>query len=174
MQNPTLILFLLAILCVSCKPKINQPSRQSDISADAKVSEVILTKPNYSGQTLCFYGKSQEVLKHNLELSFDGNIVSGFMVVEQPQYGSPVGAIKGKLVDNIIIADWTLVIEDDNQVNQVVFKLDGDKLYEARGEKITKEGKDVFKDMEKLKYEILYNKVDCSDISEVIGWAKEI
>lgn len=174
MQNLKLILFLLAILCVSCKPKINQQPPKSDNAADAKVSKVKSAKPNYAGQTLCFYGTSQDVLKHNLEVSFDGNIVSGFMVIEQPQYGSPVGAIKGKLVDNMIIADWTLVIEDDNQVNQVVFKLDGDKLYEARGEKITREGKDVFKDMKKLKYEILYNKVDCSNISEVIGWAKEI
>jgi len=174
MQNSKLILFLLAILCFSCKPKSNQQSEKSDTPADAKVSEIILAKPNYSGQTLCFYGESQDVLKHNLELFFDENIVNGFMVVDQPQYGSPVGAIKGKLVDNMIIADWSIEIEEDHFVNQVVFKLDGDQLYEATGEKIEKKGKNVFKDMEKLKYKILYNKVDCSNISEVIGWAKEI
>ena len=174
MPTSKLMLFLLAILCVSCQSNTNQQASQSDNAADAQESEVQLTKPNYAGQTLCFYGTSQDVLKHNLELSFEGNIVSGFMVIEQPQYGSPTGTIKGKLVDHTIIADWTLVIEDDKQVSQVVFKLDGDQLYEASGEKITREGKDVFKDMKKLKYEILYNKVDCSEISEVIGWVKEM
>jgi len=77
-------------------------------------------------------------------------------------------------VSDILTISRSIEIEEDHFVNQVVFKLDGDQLYEATGEKIEKKGKNVFKDMEKLKYKILYNKVDCSNISEVIGWAKEI
>lgn len=62
----------------------------------------------------------------------------------------------------MITADWAYSIGGSNQIETIVFKLEGDKLMKGEGELVEKGDKLVPKDASKLKFTDVYKKVDCS------------
>lgn len=128
-----------------------------------------------SGKTLCFQRKENETQQFSLELSFNEAKVTGYLTLYNAEAHTAAGSLKGELRDDFIFADYSLQFEGDSQVNEVSFYIDGDKLYEGKGEMEEKEfgGPLVFKDIEKIDYGIEYNKVECGVIAEHIQWSKD-
>ena len=110
--------------------------------------------------TMCFqYNFKKDVSLVKLIVS--GDDVSGDYHWHPDQKDGGHGTFKGKKVGNMINADWAYTIEGSNQIESIVFKMDGDKLMKGEGELVEKGDKLVPKDASKLKFTDLYNKVDC-------------
>ena len=112
------------------------------------------------GDTACFqfnFKKDVSLVK----LITSGDNVSGDYHWHPHEKDGGHGTFKGKKVGNMITADWAYTIEGSNQIETIVFKLDGDKLMKGEGELVEKGDKLVPKDVSKLKFTDVYNKVDC-------------
>ncbi|MFM9948062.1 MAG: hypothetical protein ACKV1O_09005 [Saprospiraceae bacterium] len=72
------------------------------------------------------------------------------------------GTFKGTKDGNVITATWNYIIEGSNQVEVVVFKIEGDKAMKASGElEETPDGKLQMKDPTTATWEETFTKVEC-------------
>jgi hypothetical protein len=108
-----------------------------------------------------------------VQITTDGDKVSGYMDWSPFEKDGGHGFLIGTKSGNMITADWTVMIEGSKNIEQVVFKIDGDKLLRAEGELVEKGDKLVLKDVAKAKYTDVYNKVDCEKVAKNIGFAKD-
>jgi hypothetical protein len=72
------------------------------------------------------------------------------------------GTFKGKKEGNIIIADWSYMVEGSNQTEEIMVKIEGDKALKASGE--LKEGKGgvlSLKDPASATWEETFTRVRC-------------
>ena len=107
-----------------------------------------------------------------IQIIMDGDKVSGYMEWAPNEKDGGSGSIVGTKSGNIITADWTYMIEGSKDTEQIMLKMDGDKLSKAEGELIDKNGKMVLKNPAKVKYVDVFNKVPCEKIAGNITSAK--
>ena len=108
-----------------------------------------------------------------VQLTIEGDKVMGYMDWTPDQKDGGHGFLVGTKTGSMIVADWTVMIEGSKNVEQIAFKIDGDKIVRAEAELIDKDGKLLIKDMAKAKYIDSYAKVDCAKIAKNIGFAKD-
>lgn len=123
--------------------------------------------------TQCYIASTDTKNTFSLELTSDTEQVFGYLTIQQPPHHTGIGRLIGTMENNLIIADYTFQIEGDTQIEELIFKIDGDKLYQAEGELIMEAGKSVLKDKTNLDFSIYFMPTDCPAISEAIGWSKE-
>ena len=112
--------------------------------------------------TLCFeyiYNKKDIT---TVQLVMKGDSVSGEMHWHPFEKDGAHGTLKGTKKGDVITADYAYMIEGSNQIEEVVFKLESDKLSKLEGELVEKGEKLVLKDPSKAKYTEVYPKADCS------------
>jgi nucleoid-associated protein YgaU len=109
-----------------------------------------------------------------VQITTEGDKVTGYMNWSPDQKDGGHGFLVGTKTGNMIVADWTYMIEGSKNTEQIAFKIDGDKLVRAQGELIEKGHKLVIKDMAKAKYIDSYPKVDCAKVAKDIGAAKDM
>jgi hypothetical protein len=109
-----------------------------------------------------------------VQLTMDGDKVTGYMDWTPDQKDGGRGFLVGTKTGNMIVADWTYMIEGSKNTEQIAFKIDGDKLIRAQGELTEKGKKLVIKDMAKAKYIDKYAKVECALVAKNIGFAKDV
>lgn len=125
------------------------------------------------GETTCYrYTIGKDVT--SVQITMDGDKVMGYMDWTPDQKDGGRGFLVGTKTGNLIVADWTFMIEGSKNTEQVAFKIDGDKLVRAEGELVEKGKKLVIKDMAKAKYIDKYDKVDCAMVAKNIGYAKDV
>lgn len=146
----------------------------SDIPKETKVKAIILSTPRspLDGKTQCYIASNNTTNTFSLELTGKGNEVTGYLTIQQPPHHTGTGKIKGIVDGNIITADYHLQIEGDNQIEELIFKIDGDNLYEAGGPLKEQGKKMVLKDKANLVFGTLYLAKPCSEIAEAISWSK--
>jgi len=72
------------------------------------------------------------------------------------------GTFKGTKDGNVITATWNYIIEGSNQVEVVMFKIEGDKALKASGElEETPDGKLKMKDPTTATWEETFLRVEC-------------
>lgn len=125
------------------------------------VTEAEQISPNASG---CYFS----LLKKDtakLQLTIDGSQVNGSLDYIRFQKDSNRGSISGKVIDSLIVADYTFQSEGLKSVRQVVFKIKGDKLIEGFGDIEMKGDTARFKDIFSLKFLSAqpFNKIDCGN-----------
>lgn len=101
--------------------------------------------------------------KIDLQLQYSsGDEITGTLIYGLAEKDSNKGTIKGKVENNILIADYTFYSEGTASTRQVAFKLEGDKLVEGYGE-LTQDGTH-FKDTSKLNFDskMPLTKIDCA------------
>ena|SRR6218665_2284390 len=100
--------------------------------------------------------------KIDLQLQYSGDEVTGTLNYALAEKDSNKGTIKGKVENNILIADYTFYSEGVESTRQVAFKLETDKLVEGYGE-LTEDGTH-FKDTNKLNFDskMSLTKIDCT------------
>ncbi len=161
MKKTIFMLSIFAIL-VGCEPKkadssastVNVPPPPAMPKVDSIAAVIV------KADTMCFqfnFKKDVSLVK----LILAGDNASGDYHWHPNEKDGGHGTFKGKKTGNMINADWTYMIEGATQTQEIVFKLDGDKILMGEGELVEKGTKLVYKDAAKLKYTDVYKKVDC-------------
>ena len=167
MKKTILMLTMMAALA-ACNSKPNEasgpPPPPPPIEPTATAKGDSMSKAAgvmVKSDTMCYqYNFKKDVSLVKLIVS--GDDVKGDYHWHPDQKDGGHGTFKGKKVGNMITADWAYTIEGSNQIETIVFKMDGDKLMKGEGELVEKGDKLVPKDASKLKFTEVYKRVDCS------------
>jgi hypothetical protein len=154
--------FALAMSLLFCACENSKPQATTTVTEPPKpVVEAL--PPTIKADTTCFVQKLKKDISE-IQLVIAGNDVTGEYHWHPYQKDGGHGTLKGTKKDNMITADWSYTIEGSNQIEEVVFKMEGDKLLKAAGALEDKSGRLVIKDMTKVKFSEVFNKVNCSTI----------
>lgn len=140
------------MLLISCK-------KERVVQTTPTVTE---EKKSMQPKTECYtYDANGNLIE--LQLHYDTDSISGTLNYALADKDSNIGTFKGKLVNNVLIAEYTFQSEGMESVRQVAFQLIGDKLIEGYGDMI-EEGTH-FKDVTQLKFtsNMPLSKVICSE-----------
>ena len=151
MSKQILFSFAFVFLLFGCKKEV--PATETSITNEKETAPPRME---------CFtYDANGSVV--SIQLQFNGNDVTGTLNYSLAEKDSNKGTTKGKVENNILIADYTFYSEGTESVRQVAFQFVGNKLVEGYGE-MTKEGTQ-FKDVTKLNFDskIPLNKIDCTE-----------
>lgn len=98
-----------------------------------------------------------------LFLNIIGNAVTGKLVYNHYEKDDNTGSIKGELRDNRIYANYIFQAEGGTSTREVAFQIQDTLLLEAVGEVEERDGKMVFRDSDKLRFDSThpFRKVDC-------------
>ena len=98
-----------------------------------------------------------------LQFETDNEVVTGRLEYKPFEKDKNTGTISGTITDNIIEVEYHYMSEGIMSVRKAIFKLDGERLYEALADKTDKDGQPLFdKDYSKLRYDsIPFVKGDC-------------
>lgn len=152
-----LAMSLLFFACENSKPK------ETTTVAEPPKPVVVAPTPTIKADTICFVQKFKKDISE-IQLIMAGDDVTGEYHWHPYQKDGGHGTLKGTKKDNMITADWSYTIEGSNQIEEVMFKMEGDKLMKAEGELDDKTGRLVIKDKSKVKFSEVFNKADCSTI----------
>jgi hypothetical protein len=154
------LLLLSTITIIACKSKTDETQTADSTAAIAKDTVATATKPS-GEETLCFELKEGKDVT-TVKLVMKGDSITGEMEWLPWEKDGAVGTLKGKKVGEEIIVDYEYVIEGSSQMEEKIFKIDGEKLLIKEGELTeTKTGKLVLKDASKAKYSETLLKVNC-------------
>ena len=111
-----------------------------------------------------------------IELTQDGDKVTGFYAWLPYEKDSARGGFRGTVKDDIIDAKTIYRIEGSTQEEELLFKIKTDTLVQGTGEMVDPKfnGNLQFKDRSKIKWEDSFKKVECSTIEKEIGYTKEV
>ncbi len=112
--------------------------------------------------TLCFEYIFNKMDINTVQLVMKGDNVTGEMHWHPYEKDGAHGTLKGVKKGDVITADYAYMMEGSNQMEEVVFKLESNKLSKLEGELVEKGEKMVLKDPTKAKSSEVYKKVDCS------------
>ena len=96
-----------------------------------------------------------------IQLTRNGNEVTGFYAWEPHQKDGARGQLTGKIEGDRITANFVYMIEGSIQKEEIVLKLENGKLMQGQGELEEKGGAMVLKDLTKLTWGDVFTEVDC-------------
>lgn len=119
------------------------------------------SEPSKSEQTCFNYVTNKD--SASLSIIRNGNLFSGDLNYKLFEKDKNSGKVKGKIIGDTLIADYTFQSEGMESTRQVVFLKMGDHLHEGFGEITEKDGKTIFKDINNLNFKdgIKFTKTDC-------------
>jgi hypothetical protein len=150
---------LVFFACENAKPKETATTATPETTKPVESVVPLIIKADI----ICFVQKFKKDISE-IQLVITGNDVAGDYHWHPYQKDGGHGTLKGIKKDSIITADWSYTIEGSNQIEEVVFKMEGDKLLKAEGALEDKSGRLVIKDKSKMKFSEVFNKANCSTI----------
>ena len=153
MKKQILLSIVVILLVVSCKKEATTKPETS-----TPLEEIAVTP----SKTECYlYEKNGNKIELKVEYYIDtvaGNLTYAFAGKDKN-----VGTYKGKIENNILIADYTFQSEGKESVRQIAFQLKEDKMIAGYGD-VTEDG-NSFKDITKLKFDpvMSMDKVVCPE-----------
>ena len=173
MKNLLLAATMTAFAFSACKNAPKAPEVAKAPEAPAAPAPAAAPASALVAEGTCYvYTLGKDVTA--VQITMDGDKVSGYMDWSPDEKDGAHGFLVGTKSGNMITADWTAMIEGSTNVEQVVFKIDGDKLIRAQGPLDDKNGKMVIRNLAKAKYVEKYGKVDCAMVAKNIGAAKDV
>ncbi|WP_298736583.1 hypothetical protein [uncultured Chitinophaga sp.] len=141
MKTFILVLAAGAICAMSCQQQSGEAGTQTGDSLT--LTDTVPLSSLAAGGPQCFI---QVVGKDTARLSFEvsGDSVNGKLAYQRYEKDSNKGTIRGVVQGNILQVQYTFMSEGVESVNQAMFKVDGDKVYEGRAKDFDKEGRPVF------------------------------
>lgn len=148
MKKSLFVAYAVAALAVSCAPQ--------------KTTETAAAAQKPITQNRCFLSVTgRDTFDVSLTMLPDGQ-VSGTLNYRFWEKDGAYGTIKGSMDGEDIVAEYDYTIEGSNQLEEVRFRLDGDKLLRQQGELIELEGgKLVLKDPQHAPYNEVFTEVSC-------------
>ena len=128
------------------------------------VSGAVTTTQTPVSETRCFLSAlKKDSTSISLTIGND-NVVTGRMHWNPNEKDGAIGTLTGKKMNDTIVADYDFMIEGNKQMEEKVFVLSGDKLYELMGQMDDKSGKMIIKDLKKAKVRSVLSIVDCATL----------
>jgi hypothetical protein len=123
MIKKPIVPFILLSLVISCNEAENETGNaDSTAGGEKKISS-----------TNCYiYSTKNDTV--SLKVIRDGENVTGTLIYNFWERDKNTGSIKGKMKDNVLIADYTFMSEGMQSVRQVAFKLEGKNFMEGYGD----------------------------------------
>ena len=148
---------ILLALSYSCMNNKKEEGKVPQLKVDAPLE----TKANECYQAI--------IEKDTITLTVDINNVNQFegkLDYSYYQKDKSIGTLLGNVKGDTIFADYTFQSEGKTSVRELAFlKKDLNTYVEGYGEIIETNGKMVFKDKSKIKFDgnVVYNKIDCKE-----------
>jgi hypothetical protein len=159
---------LFSLLCAASLSACNDAPKAPAVPATPTVA----TTPT-TASTKCYEKRFKKDVTA-IELTINGDDVTGFYAWEPYEKDGGRGTLKGKKTADQITAIFNYMIEGSIQSEEVMFKMAGDKLLQSTNELVDKKGISVIKDKTKMKWDDSFSLTDCAKIKGPIDNAKEI
>lgn len=163
MKNSMMMLAMSLTLFACQNSKPTEAATTAAPEVTKPVEAPLPPPPSVKADTMCFEMKFKKDIS-TVKLIIAGDDVTGDYHWHPNEKDGGHGTLKGKKNGNLITADWNYMIEGSTQVEEVVFKMEGNKLLKAEGELEEKTGKLVIKNMAKVKFSETFNTIDCSKV----------
>jgi hypothetical protein len=127
-------------------------------------SAVNIENPAGKESPITCYRYAQDGDTISMELVDMDTAYTGTLVYALKEKDENLGVFYGKMVNDLLIADYTFNSEGVKSVRQVVFKKSGNKLVEGFGQIVIKSDKAVFRHLDSLSFNDKFSlsAVDCS------------
>ncbi|MEP6647454.1 MAG: hypothetical protein ABJC12_10210 [Saprospiraceae bacterium] len=161
MKSIFYITLISGCILLACNSK---PSDQTDSSKITSPPEVAKnqTSASITNGAACFryFGTKDTVY---LQLSELYGTMTGMLVYKNYQKDKNLGTLQGKMVGDILLAEYTFSSEGVTSTRQVAFRKKGDDYIEGFGDVNDVNGKVIFKDLSALKFDEsrVYVQVPC-------------
>jgi hypothetical protein len=144
--------YLILMGCFLGACNSNSSKEKSVQSQEEKSLRVIDSATLISGCYTALLKKDTSELV--LQYTKDSRSISGTLTIKNFEKDSNKGTINGRIEGGNIVAWYDFFSEGKNSVRQIVFKIQGDTLFEGYGNIIAKPESDTvkFENMEALKY----------------------
>jgi len=156
MKPNSLLLLFLSLVTFACNKQSKDTSTsESDSDTPGEMKVMIPAQTCYMGTI----GRDSIFLKTE---RFP-NVVTGTLEYKNYEKDRSSGTIDGKMKGDTLLADYTFTSEGIESVAQVVFLLQGNTAIEGYGDKEEKDGKMVFKSLDKISFDksVILNKTEC-------------
>ena len=154
-------LFAISSIIIACNSK---PADQSNADAKTTPAEEVKNEnpASQAKEASCYryFGNNDTIY---LQLSEVYGTMTGMLLVKNNQKDQNVGTLQGKMMGDVLIADYSFKSEGTMSVRQVALKKQGDGFVEGFGDVSEVNGKMVFKNPSELKFDEsrVYAKVPC-------------
>jgi hypothetical protein len=120
--------------------------------------------------TTCYVQRSGENLSV-VQVTVQGDSVSGYIAQEMVVGNGARGSFSGRKEGNLITADYTFLMDSTVQIHEVMFKMEGDKLFQGAGGMIMDNNRMVMRDKSALHWLGPLVKTDCNSVEDAIDRA---
>jgi hypothetical protein len=171
MKSVYFSLFFALTLLFACKNETSKPVVQAPAPTPPPVAAPAPVAPSPTSCYVMNVGKDITAV----ELTTIGEAVTGYYAWEPFEKDGGRGSLKGTKTGDVITAIFQYMIEGSIQSEEVMFKLEGDKLMQASAPLDDVKGVSVIKDKTKIDWtKEVFATVDCAKVKTSIDNAKEI
>jgi hypothetical protein len=163
MKENLFYLFCIGLFILACNSKSTDPAKND--TKETPAEEVKTDNPvNKGKEASCYryFGNKDTVY---LQLSEIYGMMTGMLLIKNHQKDQNLGTLQGKMIGNILVAEYSFKSEGKMSVRPVAFRKKGDDYIEGFGDVQDVNGKSVFKDMTTLKFDEsrVFSKVPCKN-----------
>ncbi|MBK9982282.1 MAG: hypothetical protein IPP15_07640 [Saprospiraceae bacterium] len=156
-------MFCIGIFIMACNSKSTDPSKND--AKETPAEEVKTDKPASQGKEAeCYryFGNKDSIY---LQLSEVYGMMTGMLLIKNYQKDQNLGTLQGKMMGDMLLAEYTFKSEGKMSVRQVAFRKKGDAYIEGFGDVQDVNGKTIFKDPKTLKFDEsrVFSKVPCKN-----------
>lgn len=137
----------LVLALASCKQELKEKDQRTTEPSPIEWSD---KKPAVSEELIYQYSKNNDELV--LKLLREGDSVRGTLIYNLSEKDKNTGTVVGVFKGNLLIAEYEFMSEGVVSTRQLVFKVDDRALLEGFGDIEERDGKVIFKDVNKLQY----------------------
>lgn len=156
-------LFCIGLFIIACNGKPAEQAKNENKATPAE--EVKNDQPANKGkepECYRYFGNKDSIY---LQLSEVYGMMTGMLLIKNYQKDQNLGTLQGKMMGDILLAEYSFKSEGRMSVRQVAFRKKGDSYVEGFGDVQDVNGKTVFKDPKTLKFDEsrVFSKVPCKN-----------
>jgi hypothetical protein len=169
MKSVCFSLFFALTMLFACKNETPKPVVQVPAPTPPPVVAPVAPSP-----TSCYVRNVGKDITA-IELTTVGEAVTGYYAWEPFEKDGGRGSLKGTKTGDVITAIFEYMVEGSIQSEEVMFKLEGDKLMQASAPLKDVKGVSIIKDKTKIDWtKEVFATVDCAKVKSSIDNAKEV
>ncbi|MGI9158615.1 MAG: hypothetical protein ACR2K1_02560 [Saprospiraceae bacterium] len=104
-------------------------------------------------------------------MTIQGDSVSGYIAQEMPGGGGARGSFSGKMNGNLLTVDYIFALNGEVQTHEVLFKIEGNQLFQGAGTMIFENGKMTLRDKANLQWMGPLVQTPCQAVEDAIDQA---
>lgn len=120
----------------------------------------------------CYAQRSGENLSA-LQLTIQGDSVSGYIAQEMASGNGARGSFSGKMSGNLLTVDYLFALNGEVQTHEVLFKIEGNQLFQGAGTMIFENGKMILRDKDNLQWMGPLVQTPCQSVEDAIDRARQ-